>query len=79
MAKDPPVAFDWDDLNCRHLTRHGITCSEFEEAMSNGPILADFNNESGEGRWVALGATGALRVLVLVFTYRGERIRPVTG
>ncbi|MGH9435831.1 MAG: BrnT family toxin [Terriglobia bacterium] len=79
MAKVPRLAFDWDDSNLQHLMRHGISRSDFEEAMSNDPILGDFENESGEARWIALGATGTLRVLVLIFTYRGERIRPVTG
>jgi uncharacterized DUF497 family protein len=33
----------------------------------------------GEDRWTAAGATNALRVLVVVFTMRGENIRPITG
>jgi len=47
--------------------------------MANDPILVDFNDDSGEERWYALGATDDLRVLFLVFTYRDERIRPITG
>lgn len=79
MAEEPPIKFDWDASNLRHLTRHRISRSEFEQAMTNDPILADFDDESGEERWYALGATGSLRVLFLVFTYRGERVRPITG
>jgi uncharacterized DUF497 family protein len=47
--------------------------------MAKDPILVDFSDEDGEERWYALGATDALRVLFMVFTYRGERIRPVTA
>lgn len=39
----------------------------------------DVRDESGEDRWYALGATEKLRVLFLVCTYRGDRIRPVTA
>ncbi len=47
--------------------------------MTNAPILVDFSDESGEERWYALGATDSSRVLFLVFMYRGERVRPITG
>lgn len=72
------MEFLWDESNLRHLARHRITRSEFEQAMANDPVLADFSDESGEERWYALGATDTLRVL-MVFTYKGERIRPITG
>jgi hypothetical protein len=79
MREEPPGDFDWDAANLRHLARHQITRGEFEQAMTHDPILVDFRDESGEERWYALGATDRLRVLFLVFTYRGERIRPITG
>ena len=73
------MEFEWDESNLRHLARHKISRPEFEQAMANDPVLVDFSDESGEERWYALGATDALRVLFMVFTYRGERIRPVTA
>ncbi len=73
------MEFEWDESNLRHVARHKINRSEFEQAMANDPILVDFSDESGEERWYALGATDTLRVLFLVFTYNGERIRPVTA
>ncbi len=79
MVKEPQLEFDWDASNLRHLARHGINRSEFEQAMTNDPLFFDFSDESGEERWYALGATDSLRVLFLVFMHRGERVRPVTG
>jgi uncharacterized DUF497 family protein len=35
--------------------------------------------EGNEQRWVAVGATRAGRVLSVVFTVRGEAMRPITG
>ncbi len=79
MAEEPQLEFDWDASNLGHLARHRISRPEFEQAMSNDPIFVDFSDESGEERWYALGATDSLRVLFLVFSYRGERVRPITG
>ncbi|MGA2074830.1 MAG: BrnT family toxin [Terriglobia bacterium] len=79
MRGEPPREFDWDTGNVRHLAAHRITRPEFEQAMRHDPIIIDFSDESGEERWYALGATDRLRVLFLVFAFRGERIRPITG
>lgn len=76
---EPLWEFDWDASNLRHLARHRIDRREFEEAMVNDPIFMDVRDEQGEERWYALGATDNLRVLFLVFTFRRERVRPVTG
>jgi len=71
--------FDWDDANLRHLARHRISRLEFEQAMTNRPIILDFSNESGEERWFAVGATDNVRILYLIYTYRGDQIRAITG
>lgn len=47
--------------------------------MAHSPAVIDVRDETGEDRWYALGATEKLRVLFMVYTYRGERIRPVTA
>ena len=73
------MQFDWDAANAAHLARHGITRTEVEQVFSNAPILRGHDIVDGEERWTAVGLTGTLRVLVLIFTLRGERIRPITG
>ncbi len=52
---------------------------EFEQALRNDPVIIDYLNVEGEDRWSAVGATDSLRVLVVSYTLRGERIRPVTA
>ena len=79
VARQPQFEFDWDESNRSHLARHRISRSEFEQVMRNAPLFVEFSDESGEERWYAVGATERLRVLYLVFTYRGERVRPITG
>ena len=73
------MEFEWDEIKLRHLRRHKTSRAEFEQAMANDPVLVDFSDESGEECWYALGATDALRVIFMVFTFRGERIRPVAA
>jgi len=73
------VELDWDEANVRHLARHKITREEVEEFFANDPTFVDYEIVNGEDRWTALCATNELRVLFVVFTMRGERIRPVSG
>jgi uncharacterized DUF497 family protein len=73
------VSFDWDDENISHLARHGIKPSEVEELIRNDAAIRGHEVVEGEDRWTSVGATGSLRVLVVVFTVRGEKIRPITG
>ena len=72
-------AFDWDEQNESHLARHGISRSEAEDVLAGDHILLEFQIESGEPRWVAVGATRKGRVLEIVFTVRREAMRPITG
>jgi uncharacterized DUF497 family protein len=71
--------FDWDDANASHLARHRIEPSEVEELFGNYPAIRAYEVVEGEDRWTAVGATASLRVLVVIFTMRDDRIRAVTG
>ena len=75
----PEVLLDWNIENISHLARHRIQSPEVEEFFRNEPVIRGYEVVDGEQRWSAVGVTNALRVLVLVFTVRGERIRPITG
>ena len=75
----PDLSFDWDARNVAHLARHRIKPSEVEEFFHNDPAIRGHEVVDGEDRWTAAGATNALRVLVVVFTMRDEKIRPITG
>jgi uncharacterized DUF497 family protein len=71
--------FDWDKENERHLAKHDISRSDAEDVLSGNHILLEHQMEGDEPRWIAVGATRAGRVLEIVFTVRGEMIRPITG
>ena len=73
------LSFDWDDRNISHLARHRIKPSEVEEFFHSEPMIRGHEVVDGEDRWTAAGTTRALRALVVVFTMRGESVRPITG
>ena len=79
MSRNPDVELDWDEANVRHFARHKITPEEVEEFFANDLTFFDYDIVRGEERWTAVGGTKEMRVLVIAFTMRGRRIRPVRG
>jgi uncharacterized protein len=72
--------FDWDDANISHIAEHDVTREEAEEALTGDPLEMNFEvGEDGEQRWSYLGETARSRLLYLVITLRGEKIRVVTA
>jgi uncharacterized DUF497 family protein len=71
--------FDWDKHNEQHLAKHGISRADAEDVLSGNHILLEYQTEGDEQRWVAVGATRAGRIINIVFSLRGEAMRPITG
>lgn len=72
--------FDWDDENIRHIAGHEVAPEEAEEVLLGDTLELDFEpNEFGENRWSYIGETSRRRVLQVVITIRGERLRVVTA
>lgn len=71
---------DWDEFNIEHIARHNVYPNEAEEALlDRNRVSMESNTRNGERRWVILGKTYGERLLVVVFTRRGEQIRVVTA
>ena len=74
------VEFQWDDANRDHLALHSVAPGEAEQAiLDHHAVLLEVQTGGGEERTKALGMTGAGRVLAVVFTFRGDVIRPITA
>ena len=71
--------FDWDDANRKHVAEHGVTPSEAEEVIANDPLDLEVQLINGEERILQIGETNALRILLVVTTWRGKRIRVITA
>jgi uncharacterized protein len=78
-VKKEPSVFEWDAPNLRHLARHAITPAEAEEVMENDPTDLGYDVVKGEPRWTVVGDTNLIRVLVVTWTVRGEKVRIVTA
>jgi len=77
---DDDEQFDWDDGNLDHIARHQVSAEEAEEALSDRrKVGVPVSEPTGESRWGAIGSTEDGRILAVVFTKRGDKIRVVTA
>lgn len=76
------LAFEWDSGNRgKNFTGHRVTDQECEEAFfdPNKRILRDTPHSDREERFLLLGKTKMGRVLFVVFTARGDKIRVISA
>jgi uncharacterized protein len=73
------VEFDWDAENTKHLAVHKVTPAEFEQAVRNDPVDLDCDYADDEARYRTVGITDNARFLLMVWTIRNGKIRPVTA
>lgn len=73
------LAFDWDEANQAHIARHNVTPEEVEQAFANDPMDLGAEIVDGEERYIGVGHTDQLRILVLAWTMRGVTMRPITA
>jgi uncharacterized protein len=71
--------FEWDRNNLRKILAHRIRREEAEEALADEPIPIYQQEGAGEDRFVYYGETNAGRLLAVIVTERGDRIRVVTA
>jgi uncharacterized protein len=77
MAGD--LTFDWDDGNINHIALHDIQAAEVMQVLANEAIDLGYEFVNSEERWTSVGHTSRMRILVVVWTMRGESVRPVTA
>ncbi|WP_370470116.1 BrnT family toxin [Snodgrassella alvi] len=74
--------FEWNnDKAALNLKKHGVS---FEEALTvfwdeHGLIISDPEHSENEDRFVLLGMSENLRVLVVIHCERGESIRLISA
>ena len=71
--------FEWDRNNLRKIRGHRIEPEEAEQALINDPISVYEQDVNGDRRYVYYGETDARRLLAVIVTERGEKIRVVTA
>ena len=74
--------FEWDEGNIKkNWERHRVSHIECEEIFFNRPIIVkkDEPHSTSEDRYFVLGKTDADRLLFIVFTLRGNKIRIISA
>jgi uncharacterized protein len=71
--------FDWDRHNLRKIRVHKIRREEAEQALFNDPMSIYEQDVGNEHRFAYYGETNTGRLLAVIVTERGERIRVVTA
>ena len=72
--------FEWDAGNVEKCRKHGVSIAEVESVFSERVlILNDETNSVSEMRYRAIGSTVNGRKAFVVFTMRGDFIRPISA
>lgn len=74
--------FDWDEHNLtKNWERHQVSSAECEETFFSMPRLLseDVRHSASEPRYYVLGQTSSGRLLFIVFTVRGTKIRVISA
>jgi uncharacterized DUF497 family protein len=71
--------FDWDLHNVGHVARHGVSRGKSRKTVERPHVIVPAKSMDGEKRWKLFGTSAAGRFLVVVFTIRDDRMRPVTA
>lgn len=73
--------YEWDPDKAKlNLKKHGVAFADAVAVLEDDRAMTirDYAREAEE-RWVTLGMDGLGRVLVVVYTWRGERLRMITA
>jgi uncharacterized DUF497 family protein len=73
------LVFDWNESNRKHIARHRVTTTEAEQVVLNDPLDLEMQTEDGEERLIQLGKTNKGRILIVITTWRKDKIRVITA
>lgn len=76
-----PDNFDWDGGNRTKNMKHGVLCEEVESIFYGQKLLFAgriVDPPQDEWRGLVLGQSDAGRRLALIFTRRGDKLRPIS-
>lgn len=76
------VGFEWDRGNAtKNGENHAVSQAECEEVFFRRPLITshDAGHSEDEARYFALGRTFTARLLFVVFTIRGDKIRVISA
>ena len=64
----------------RNLKKHGVCFEEASSCLLDAmALVSEDNHAENESRWILLGISNQARLLVVVYTLRGESIRLISA
>lgn len=74
------VEYEWDERKARaNLEKHGIDFADAVSVLEDELALTIPDPEAAERRFITVGEDSIRRLLVVVFTERGDRIRIISA
>ena len=74
------MEFEWDATKAAsNLHKHGVRFAEAVTVFEDDAMLTMADDVSDEERFVAIGIGSMGRILVVVYTTRGDRIRIISA
>lgn len=73
--------FDWDDGNAAKCKKHGLSIAQVESLFDSDELFVapDIKHSGSEQRLFAVGILSNGRHAFVAFTYRKEKIRPISA
>jgi|SRR3989338_1728537 len=81
-TKENITSFEWNEGNIdKNLKKHGISIIEAEEIFLDEhlKVETDIKHSESEQRYIAFGKTQKARVLFIIFTIRGDKVRIISS
>jgi uncharacterized DUF497 family protein len=75
------MVVEWDPAKAQqNVQKHGVSFADAVTALEDEQALTERDvSEEDEERWVTMGIDGIGRVLVVVYTWRGENLRLISA
>lgn len=74
------MSFEWDGQKAAaNLRKHGVDFADAATVFADDLAITVPDGQSEEGRLVTLGTDALGRLLVVVYTWRGENVRIISG
>jgi uncharacterized DUF497 family protein len=74
------MAIEWDPAKARSNARkHGILFADAVSALEDNHAISVRDESSDEERWVTIGMDSLARIIVVVYTWRGDQARLISA
>ena len=74
------MKYEWYERKARaNLKKHGVDFADAVIVLSDELALTLSDEHEGEDRFVTIGMDATARILVVVYTLRGDRVRIISA